>query len=81
THPGTLCVVDFRPRELSEAQRDALTRLADAIAEALMMRERLLRGSPADALGDALAARRDSEQRFQVLAEAAPLGIFQTDAA
>ncbi|HEY9109694.1 MAG TPA: GAF domain-containing protein, partial [Roseateles sp.] len=48
SHPGTLCVVDFRPRELSEAQREALTRLADAAAEALMMRERALARAEAD---------------------------------
>lgn len=71
SHPGTLCVVDFRPRELSEAQREALTRLADAAAEALMMRER--------ALGRADVA--DAEQPFRVLAETTPLGIFRTDAA
>jgi len=69
SHPGTLCVVDFRPRELSEAQREALTRLADAAAEALMMRERTL-------------ARNETDvQPFRVLAETAPLGIFRTDAA
>ena len=42
SHPGTLCVVDFQPRELSEHQREALVRLADAAAEALMMRERAM---------------------------------------
>jgi PAS domain S-box-containing protein len=71
SHPGTLCVVDFKPRKLSDAQREALTRLADAAAEALMMRER--------ALGR--AATEDAEQPFRVLAETAPLGIFRTDAA
>ena len=71
SHPGTLCVVDYRPRELSDAQREALTRLADAAAEALMMRERAL------ARVDTAAA----EQPFRVLAETAPLGIFRTDAA
>ncbi len=71
SHPGTLCVVDFQPRELTEAQREALTRLADAAAEALMMRERALRGADLEA----------AEQPFQVLAETAPLGIFRTDAA
>jgi PAS domain S-box-containing protein len=71
SHPGTLCVVDFRPRELSDAQREALMRLADAAAEALMMRER--------ALGQAVGAA--AEQPFHVLAETAPLGIFRTDAA
>jgi PAS domain S-box-containing protein len=71
SHPGTLCVVDFQPRELSEAQREALTRLAGAAAEALMMRERAL------ARVDTAAA----EQPFRVLAETAPLGVFRADAA
>ncbi|NCT85644.1 MAG: PAS domain S-box protein [Comamonadaceae bacterium] len=70
SHPGTLCVVDFRPRQLTEAQREALTRLADAAAEALMMRERALRHDGAQA----------AEQPFEVLAETAPLGVFRTDA-
>jgi PAS domain S-box-containing protein len=71
SHPGTLCVVDFRPRELTDAQREALTRLADAAAEALMMRERAL----------ARVDNESQEQPFRVLAETAPLGIFRTDRA
>jgi PAS domain S-box-containing protein len=71
SHPGTLCVVDFRPRELTESQRETLMRLADTAAEALMMRER--------ALGSR-EAQRKSELRWQVLAESAPLGIYHTDA-
>ncbi|MEO6281531.1 PAS domain S-box protein [Roseateles sp.] len=71
SQPGTLCVVDFRPRELTQAQREALTRLADAAAEALMMRER------AHGKADSGAG----EQPFHLLAETAPLGIFRADAA
>ncbi|KQW51520.1 MULTISPECIES: PAS domain S-box protein [unclassified Roseateles] len=71
SHPGTLCVVDFKPRQLTDAQREALMRLADAAAEALMMRERAL----------ARADVGDAEQPFRVLAETAPLGVFRTDAA
>lgn len=71
SHPGTLCVVDFRPRELTEAQREALMRLAGAAAEALMMRERAQGRFDGGAAG----------QPFLVLAETAPLGIFRTDAA
>lgn len=56
SHPGTLCVVDFRPRELSDAQREALMRLADAAAEALMMRERAQ--GRAEAVTDKLSAER-----------------------
>ena len=69
SHPGTLCVVDFRPRELTDAQREALTRLAGAAAEALMMRERLQDREAAAALP------------FRLLAETAPLGVFRADAA
>ncbi|MFG6416813.1 PAS domain S-box protein [Roseateles sp. DC23W] len=70
SHPGTLCVVDFQPRELTDAQCEALTRLAGVAAEALMMRERV-------------QARSDGggEQSFQLLAETAPLGVFRADAA
>lgn len=69
SHPGTLCVVDFQPRELTELQRESLLRLADAAAEALMMRERALaRGSA------------EPDPAFSVLAETAPLGVFRTDA-
>ncbi len=71
SHPGTLCVVDFRPRELTDLQREALMRLAGMAAEALMMRERTL----------ARAAMPPDELPFRVLSEAAPLGIFRTDAA
>lgn len=81
SHPGTLCVIDYQPRQLSEAQREALTRLAGAAAEALMMRERAMAASRAGALGRASAPRQDAEQRFRVLAEVAPLGVWQTDAA
>ncbi|WP_422017764.1 PAS domain S-box protein [Roseateles sp.] len=69
SHPGTLCVVDFQARQLSDAQREALTRLAGAAAEALMMRER------------ALARAAPDEPSFHALAEVAPLGIFRADAA
>lgn len=81
SHPGTLCVVDYQPRELSETQREALTRLAGAAAEALMMRERAIAAGREAALGGTLAAQRDGEQRFRVLAEVAPLGVWQADAA
>ncbi|MDR7333028.1 PAS domain S-box protein [Roseateles asaccharophilus] len=69
SHPGTLCVVDFQPRELTEAQREALTRLAGSAAEALMMRERVQ------------ARQAAVDEPFRLLAEIAPLGVFSADAA
>ncbi|PTT78303.1 hypothetical protein DBR42_23850 [Pelomonas sp. HMWF004] len=76
SHPGTLCVVDFRPRELNERQREALMRLADAAAEALMMRERAVVRAEAERLRLA-----DAEQPFHRLADLAQQGIYRTDAA
>lgn len=71
SHPGTLCVVDFQPRELTDAQREALTRLAGMAAEALMMRERV----------QVQAQVPEADPAFRVLAETAPLGVFRTDVA
>jgi len=65
SHPGTLCVVDFRPRELSEAQREALMRLADAAAEALMMRERAQ--GRAEAVTEKLSAERELRESKALL--------------
>lgn len=39
---GTLCVIDHHPRILSSRQRQALQHLAQAVCEALLMRERTL---------------------------------------
>ena len=40
---GTLCVIDRAPRQLSEAQRAQLAELAQAVVQALLLRERALR--------------------------------------
>jgi PAS domain S-box-containing protein len=65
SHPGTLCVVDFRPRELTDAQREGLMRLADAAAEALMMRERAQ--GRAEALTDKLSVERELRESKALL--------------
>ena len=66
-HVGTLCVIDREPRKLSVTQRTVLRHLADVAAQALQSRRM--------ALGFAA-----SEARFRALSEAAPLGVFATDA-
>ena len=43
TRIGTLCVIDRQPRILSSKQRQALQHLAQAVSEALLMRERTMR--------------------------------------
>ena len=64
---GTLCVIDREPRQLSETQRTVLRHLATAAVKALESR-RLAR------------AFVESESRFRALSDAAPLGVFATDA-
>lgn len=65
---GTLCVIDKHSRSLSPAQRDALRELANAVTQALLLRER------------AFYPEVSSEEgRFKLIAEASPLGIFQAD--
>ena len=71
---GTLCVIDRQPRRLQAAQREVLQQLAVAAAHALQARSAALAVRSA---GEALLA---SEARFRALSEAAPLGIFATDA-
>lgn len=67
---GTLCVIDGQARRLTDAQRRSLRNLAELVAQALLLRER---SHYLEIVGD--------EDRFKVIAETSPLGIFQTDAA
>lgn len=67
-HVGTLCVIDRVPRILNEKQTQALHLLSTAACKALEARQ----------MARAFAA---SETRFRTLSEAAPLGVFATDAA
>ena len=60
----TLIVQDHRPRTLAPAQREALQRLAALAAELLVLQ----------------AERDQAAQRFCVLADQAPLGVYHTDA-
>lgn len=71
---GALCVLDRVPRRLDAQQREVLTQLALAAAQAL-------EGRRAAILAHQTAvALMDSEARFRLLSEHAPLGIFHTDA-
>jgi diguanylate cyclase (GGDEF)-like protein/PAS domain S-box-containing protein len=64
---GALCVVDHKPRRLSEEQKDALRTLGKQVVSQLELRRREVN----------LTA---SEIRFQTLTNSAPIGIFETDA-
>ncbi|MBD0275474.1 MAG: PAS domain S-box protein, partial [Acetobacteraceae bacterium] len=64
---GTLCVLDYRPRTLTEQQTRALKRLARQVMSQLEQRR----------VG---AALRESEARFRHMADSAPALIWMTDA-
>ena len=67
-HPiGALCVLDHRPRTLTERQTRSLKRLARQVMSQLEQRR-------------AEAALRESEARFRHMADSAPALIWMTDA-
>jgi PAS domain S-box-containing protein len=71
---GALCVVDSTPRRLNTQQREVLSQLAVAVAQALEGRRSSMLSRQT---GAALGA---SEARFRTLSEHAPVGVFHTDA-
>jgi diguanylate cyclase (GGDEF)-like protein/PAS domain S-box-containing protein len=64
---GSLCVIDHKPRQLSDAQQDALRALGTQVVTQLELRQKI----------NSLKA---SDVRFKTLSESAPIGIFETDA-
>ncbi len=66
---GTLCVIDTRPREFSAAETALLRDLARIAEDELNHKE----------LSQALAAWRESEQRFRAVFDAAAIGIVLVD--
>jgi PAS domain S-box-containing protein len=68
---GTLCVLDPRPRPggLTPSQRASLQELAQAVMQALLLRQAAHR-----------TLQSSNEQMFRELSESCPVGIFHTDA-
>jgi adenylate cyclase len=65
---GTLCVVDFEPRELSPAQREAIRRLAQQTMAQLELRRQLLqRDELFSEVSEARAAAEAAQQRSDSL--------------
>ena len=64
---GALCVIDREPRRLDARQRQILTLLSAAAADALALRRAAL-------------ALADGERLFRTLSETFPLGVVATDA-
>ena len=63
---GTLCVIDRKPKQLTDKQRLVLSNLANAVVDLLEAR----------GIAEQLAV---SESRLRGLCDAAPLGIFGSD--
>jgi diguanylate cyclase (GGDEF)-like protein/PAS domain S-box-containing protein len=64
---GALCVVDHKPRRLTEQQQDALRTLGLQVVSQLEFRRREY-------------GMRAAELRYKTLTENAPIGVFETDA-
>ncbi len=70
---GTLCVLDTRPRQLSDTQRMALTRLARQLGLQLELRRTALD------LKAAIELQRQSEASLQSLLTDLPAAVFECD--
>lgn len=66
---GTLCVIDTRPREFGERELDLLGDLAQIAEDELNHKE----------LAEALAAWRESEQRFRAVFHESTIGMTMVD--
>jgi diguanylate cyclase (GGDEF)-like protein/PAS domain S-box-containing protein len=64
---GALCVVDHKPRQLTEEQQDALRTLGLQVVSQLEFRRRE-------------HGMKAAELRYKTLTENAPIGVFETDA-
>jgi diguanylate cyclase (GGDEF)-like protein/PAS domain S-box-containing protein len=71
---GTLCVIDREPKTLSENQKEVLGCLAIAAAKALDSR-RIGRQFDHER-----QARADVEEKFKILSEFSPIGVFYANA-
>ncbi|MDB5825934.1 MAG: hypothetical protein JWQ73_154, partial [Variovorax sp.] len=83
---GTVCVIDTRPRQLDEAQRDALIRLARQAASLLALRARAQQAESRALERDRLAAEADrhqkqSDQLLDLVLRGGDLGLWDLDVA
>jgi diguanylate cyclase (GGDEF)-like protein/PAS domain S-box-containing protein len=76
---GTLCVIDHERRQLTPAQREALTQLAQLTAQALELRERAILQSLA-VRNEHDAAVAASERRFRAILDAQSELVSQSTA-
>lgn len=74
---GTICVIDFVPRELGTAQIEALQTLGRQVVAQLELRRNLLESERLiQEARHREAALRESEERFRMIANSAPVLIW-----
>jgi diguanylate cyclase len=77
---GTLCVIGDKPNKLTKVQRSILRLLAKVTVKALEARRALQNEQLTTKQLSQLSFRLlESENRFRVLSESSPVGIFSTD--
>ncbi|MEP0912505.1 response regulator [Leptolyngbya sp. GB1-A1] len=69
---GTLCVIDYKPRDLNPQQQDALATLARQVVTQLELRRNLI------VLQNAITERQQTEASYQNFFENAALGLYKT---
>ncbi len=83
---GTVCVIDTRPRQISDAQRDALAMLARQAASLLALRARTHEAEALALERDRLATEADmhqkrSDQLLDLVLRGGDLGLWDLDVA
>lgn len=77
---GTLCVIDFVPRELSSSQIESLKALGRQVMAQLELRRKLIETEKL--MDEALhreAVLQESEERFRVIADSIPVLLWMED--
>lgn len=78
---GTLCVVDFVPRELSDSQVEALQALSRQVIAQLELRRKLMEAERLTHQAQrSEAVLRESEERFRTIADNSPVLIWMDGA-
>lgn len=78
---GTICVIDFVPRDLNSNQIEVMQMLGRQVVAQLELRRKLKESEHLTQVAQQKeAALRESEERFRIMADSAPVSIWVDDA-